>query len=81
MDVNIVAMSGKLSGGMLEMYTRSGKRMKVVKLFISEKSCFDVIFPEGIFIDAREVIIFGKLVNLNGKVMIYALEAKEPSKL
>lgn len=81
--VNFVAISGKIENENLEVYTKTGKRYNIFKINFGKNNPITIkgLCDNSIKIPTeKEIIIFGKIVNLYGNLYILILEYKDTSK-
>lgn len=81
--VNFIAISGKIEDDNLEVYTKTGKRYNIFRITFGKNKLTTLkgICDESIKIPTnREIVIFGKIINLYGNLYILILEYKELTK-
>lgn len=82
--VNFVALSGKIENENLEVYTQSGKKYNIFRIHSGKNNStvLKAICDTSLNLPTnKEIVIFGKIVNLYGTPYILILEYKDKSKI
>ncbi|MEN2998197.1 MAG: hypothetical protein ABDH28_04100 [Brevinematia bacterium] len=78
MEVNFIALSGKVYNEGMDVYTKSGKKYNLYTLYSARGMWIRLLCRDSFPMPVGEsVVIFGKTVNLYGSLGVLVVECKK----